>query len=362
MFRILAKAYALNARVLNVVVQSLSHRVRQPLRLPFTAGQRWRRSITRASPGPYSGEDTDTAIMPSKRSTRRMASADLAGEVNGLSNSDLPADTTVDPTTPKKRKRPSLKEASPHISGRLGELLPKATAIADQLGKLYPKPPIPLHHNSGFQLLCAVVLSAQTTDKKVNEVTPKLFRLAPDAASMAKLPVETIAECIKTLGLAPTKAKNLRALSVVLDTEFGGKVPESFEGLEALPGVGHKTASVVMAQVHGLDAFPVDTHIHRLAQRWGLTTGHSVEQTEADLKLLFPSHLWRELHLQIIYFGRDKCPAKGHDPEICPICCWAAIAPYDRAGNSPAKAGKRMKTDNGPKTAVRGKKRIVIDN
>jgi endonuclease-3 len=242
-------------------------------------------------------------------------------------------------TTPKAKKRPRAQEPSPHVKNSLSQLQTKAQAISEHLKKLYPNPPIPLDHNSDFQLLCAVVLSAQTTDKKVNEVTPELFTLAPDAAAMAQLPVPTIANCIRTLGLAPTKAKNLQALSAALMANHDGKVPATFEELEALPGVGHKTASVVMAQVHGHDAFPVDTHIHRLAQRWGLTAGKSVEQTEADLKLLFPASTWRDLHLQIIFFGREKCQARGHDPGMCPICSWAAVSPYDKPGNSPVKAG-----------------------
>ncbi|EFN53388.1 hypothetical protein CHLNCDRAFT_12569, partial [Chlorella variabilis] len=196
----------------------------------------------------------------------------------------------------------------------------KAQRIAELLGRLYPNPPIPLDHASTFQLLCAVLLSAQTTDKKVNECTPALFQLAPDAAGMAAADVADIQACIRSLGLAPTKAKNLKAMSQMLLAEHGGEVPASMAALEALPGVGHKTASVVMCQAFAQDAFPVDTHIHRLAQRWGLTDGKSVEQTEADLKLLFPQSLWKELHLQIIFFGREKCPAQRHDPILCPVC------------------------------------------
>jgi endonuclease-3 len=258
-------------------------------------------------------------------------------------------------TTPKAKKRPRAEEPSPHVKNSLSQLQIKAQAISTHLTKLYPNPPIPLDHSSDFQLLCAVVLSAQTTDKKVNEVTPELFTLAPNAAAMALLDVPTIAKCIRTLGLAPTKAKNLQALSVALMKNHDGKVPDTFEELEGLPGVGHKTASVVMAQVHGHDAFPVDTHIHRLAQRWGLTAGKSVEQTEADLKLLFPPNTWRDLHLQIIYFGREKCPARGHDPAMCPICSWAAVSPYDKPGNSPLKPGQRVGGANGAGRANTGK-------
>ena len=262
-------------------------------------------------------------------------------------------------TTPKTKKRPRAEEPSPHVKNSLSQLQIKAQAISEHLKKLYPNPPIPLDHNSDFQLLCAVVLSAQTTDKKVNEVTPELFTLAPDPAAMAQLPVPTIANCIRTLGLAPTKAKNLQALSAALVENHNGKVPATFEELEALPGVGHKTASVVMAQVHGHDAFPVDTHIHRLAQRWGLTAGKSVEQTEADLKLLFPASTWRDLHLQIIFFGREKCPARGHDPAMCPICSWAAVTPYDKIGNSPLKPGQRAGSD-GAKKANSGKAKSTV--
>ncbi len=284
-------------------------------------------------------------------------------------------------TPPKAKKRPRAEEPSPHVKNSLSQLQTKAHAISEHLKKLYPNPPIPLDHNSAFQLLCAVVLSAQTTDKKVNEVTPELFRLAPDAAAMAQLDVPTIANCIRTLGLAPTKSKNLQALSAALIENHDGKVPATFEELEALPGVGHKTASVVMAQVHGHDAFPVDTHIHRLAQRWGLTAGKSVEQTEADLKLLFPASTWRDLHLQIIFFGREKCPARGHDPAMCPICAWAAVSPYDKPGNSPLKPGqkaggasgsgkakgggaaaKRSAAAAGDKATKRGKKAKTVDS
>ncbi len=168
------------------------------------------------------------------------------------------------------------------------------------------------------------MLSAQTTDKKVNEVTPALFADAADPKSMAALPVETILEHIRTVGLAPTKAKNLKRMSEQLLREHGGEVPADIDALEELPGVGHKTASVVMCQAFGKPAFPVDTHIHRLAARWGLSDGKNVAKTEADLKKVFPEDTWIRRHLQIIYFGREHCPARGHDLAQCPICGWAA--------------------------------------
>jgi len=200
----------------------------------------------------------------------------------------------------------------------------KALRIAEQLQALYPQTPVPLDHTDAFTLLCAVMLSAQTTDKKVNEVTPTLFGMAPTSAAMAGCDVADILVAIRVLGLAPTKAKNLRALGQQLVEQHGGEVPQDEESLEALPGVGHKTASVVRAQAFGIPAFPVDTHIHRLAARWGLSSGKNVVQTERDLKALFPEDSWNRLHLQIIFFGREHCPARGHDLAACPICGWAA--------------------------------------
>jgi endonuclease-3 len=196
----------------------------------------------------------------------------------------------------------------------------KAARIVEILGALYPEPPIPLDHTDPFTLLVAVVLSAQTTDKKVNQVTPALFARAGTPAAMAALEVEEIRQLIREVGLAPQKAKALAGLGRLLVERHGGVVPRSFEALEALPGVGHKTASVVMAQAFGVPAFPVDTHIHRLAWRWGLSDGSSVEQTERDLKRTFAEPLWNPLHLQIIYFGREHCPALRHDHDACPIC------------------------------------------
>lgn len=200
----------------------------------------------------------------------------------------------------------------------------RAEKIGRILDELYPKPPIPLHHTDPFTLLVAVMLSAQTTDKKVNQVTPGLFAAASTPAAMAVLPVETIAQLIREIGLAPTKAKNLRGTAQQLLHRHGGQVPADLIALEALPGVGHKTASVVMSQAFGIPAFPVDTHIHRLAARWRLSDGTTVVRTEADLQRLFPRDTWNRRHLQIIYFGREHCPALRHDLQRCPICSWAA--------------------------------------
>ena len=200
----------------------------------------------------------------------------------------------------------------------------KAARIMQILDEIHPNPPIPLDHQDPFTLLVAVLLSAQTTDKKVNQVTPKLFAQAPDPASMATTPVDEIRELIREIGLAPTKAKNLHALAGLLLRNHQGEVPADLEALEALPGVGHKTASVVMSQAFGVPSFPVDTHIHRLAARWGLSKATNVSQTERDLKAIFPKERWNVLHLQIIYFGRSHCPARFHDLSQCPICHWAA--------------------------------------
>lgn len=200
----------------------------------------------------------------------------------------------------------------------------KAERIATILDELYPEPPIPLDHEDAFTLLVAVLMSAQTTDAQVNRVTPGLFALASTPEQMAELGADGILEAIKSCGLAPTKAKNIHRLSQILLERHGGVVPEDLEALEALPGVGHKTASVVMCQAFGKAAFPVDTHIHRLAARWGLSSGKNVVQTERDLQKVFPEPSWAKLHLQIIYFGREHCPALGHDLARCPICGWAA--------------------------------------
>ena len=200
----------------------------------------------------------------------------------------------------------------------------KADRIASQLEVLYPTVSIPLNHTDPFTLLVAVVLSAQSTDKKVNEVTPTLFMHAPSPVEMSAMGDDAVRSIIREIGLAPQKAKALVGLSGQLLRHHQGKVPQTFEELEALPGVGHKTASVVMSQAFGVPAFPVDTHIHRLAARWGLSDGRSVEQTERDLKKLFPREQWNRLHLQIIFFGREHCSALYHDLTGCPICGWAA--------------------------------------
>lgn len=217
--------------------------------------------------------------------------------------------------------------------------------IRQILDDLYPDPPIPLSHSDPFTLLISVLLSAQTTDARVNQVTPDLFRKAATPEEMARLPIASILESIRSCGLAPGKAKNIAALSKIIVNEHDGKVPESLEELERLPGVGHKTASVVMAQAFGQPAFPVDTHIHRLAARWGLSNGTTVERTERDLKRVFPEASWNRLHLQIIYFGREYCPARNHDLEACPICSWAATR--KRIAQEQKQARRARKSDNG---------------
>ncbi len=196
----------------------------------------------------------------------------------------------------------------------------RAEIIMQRLAELYPQPPIPLNHRSPYELLIAVLLSAQCTDERVNQVTPALFKLADNPFDMALKDVNTIREIIKPCGLSPRKASAISELSKRLVAEHNGVVPQDMEYLETLPGVGHKTASVVMSQAFGVPAFPVDTHIHRLAQRWDLTKGKNVEQTEADLKRLFPKEKWNDLHLQIIYYGREFCSARGCDGMICDLC------------------------------------------
>lgn len=196
----------------------------------------------------------------------------------------------------------------------------RADIVRQRLAELYPETPIPLDHRDEFTLLVAVLLSAQCTDKKVNEITPALFAAAGDPQTMWDLGETEILAIIRPLGLSKQKAKSIAGLSQILVNQHGGQVPETFEELESLPGVGHKTASVVMAQAFGHPAFPVDTHIHRLAQRWGLTSGKNVVQTEQDLKKLFPESSWNELHLQIIFYGREHCTARGCDGTECGLC------------------------------------------
>ena len=196
----------------------------------------------------------------------------------------------------------------------------RAAFIDRRLAELYPETPVPLDHTDAFTLLVAVLLSAQSTDKGVNKVTPHLFALADSPEKMMHVPVEKIREIIRPCGLSPAKAKAIAGLSRILVEQHGGQVPRTFAELEELPGVGHKTASVVMAQAFGVPAFPVDTHIHRLAQRWKLTNGKNVEQTERDLKKLFPREHWNQLHLRIIFYGREHCTAHSCDGTICEIC------------------------------------------
>jgi endonuclease-3 len=200
----------------------------------------------------------------------------------------------------------------------------KAVFIVETLNHLFPNPEVPLLHKDPFTLLVSVLLSAQCTDERVNKITPSLFALADNPWDMARQSREVVEGIIRPCGLSPAKSKAIVGLSKILIEQYNGAVPDSFEKLEALPGVGHKTASVVMAQAFDVPAFPVDTHIHRLAQRWGLSSGKSVVQTEKDLKKLFAPELWNKLHLQIIFYGRQYCPARGHDPQTCIICAGVA--------------------------------------
>lgn len=196
----------------------------------------------------------------------------------------------------------------------------KVDFVVEQLEELYPEAPVPLDHYTPYTLLVAVLLSAQCTDERVNKTTPDLFAVADNAFDMADVPVEKIKEIIRPCGLSPMKSKGISELSKILVEKYDGEVPQEMEALEELPAVGHKTASVVMAQAFGVPSFPVDTHIHRLIYRWGLSNGKNVQQTERDCKRLFNKDLWNKLHLQIIYFGRQYCPARGHNPHQCPIC------------------------------------------
>jgi endonuclease-3 len=229
----------------------------------------------------------------------------------------------------------------------------KAERIRKILDRLHPRPPIPLRHRDPYTLLVAVVLSAQCTDRRVNEVSRELFARARTPRAMAALGVSEIQRIVRPCGLAPSKARAIHELSRILLQQHRGRVPRSFEELEALPGVGHKTASVVMVQAFGEPAFPVDTHIHRLAARWGLSDGSSVERTERDLKRLFPPESWGAVHLQMIYFGRAHCPARSHDLSRCPICSWAASKKRLRESRGPR--GKEADSGVGRRAARRSR-------
>lgn len=230
------------------------------------------------------------------------------------------------------------------------QIAEKARRIQEILDRLYPDPPIPLDHGDPYTLLVAVLLSAQCTDVRVNQTTPRLFARARTPERMIALSIPEIREIIKPCGLSPAKSKAIWELSKLLIERHGGRVPHTFEELEALPGVGHKTASVVMLHAFRVPAFPVDTHIHRLAARWGLSDGSNVARTERDLKQIFPERHWERLHLQLIYFGRQHCPALRHELSLCPICSWAA--PKRRAGIA-AKRGKTPTKKTRRRTAAR---------
>jgi len=238
----------------------------------------------------------------------------------------------------------------------------RAARIMEILDRTYPEVEIPLDHGDPFQLLVATILSAQCTDARVNLVTPALFARAPDARAMAKLTAPQIMPYIRTCGLAPGKAKALAGTSRILVAQHGGEVPRDMAALEELPGVGHKTASVVMAQAFQEPAFPVDTHIHRLAGRWQLSRARSVEEVEHDLKAVFPRERWNTLHLQIIYFGRQYCPARGHDPASCPICSWAmskarATAEARQGLSKPVRAARPARRPAAAKSNARTRTR-----
>ncbi len=203
----------------------------------------------------------------------------------------------------------------------------KVDFVVRTLEELYPEVPVPLDHKDPYTLLIAVLLSAQCTDERVNKVTPGLFAVADNPYDMANVPIEEIKRIIRPCGLSPMKSKGISGLSKILVEQYGAKVPNDMSALESLPAVGHKTASVVISQAFGVPAFPVDTHIHRLIYRWGLSNGKNVQQTEKDCKRLFDEELWNKLHLQIIFFGREYCPARGHEPNHCPICTHIGRAP-----------------------------------
>lgn len=260
-------------------------------------------------------------IMPRRPATRDAATGKRAA--SPAPEPPAKKGKTAAPTSPPAKKKTIKPARQPRA--HTPAALVRAERIADVLADLFPDPQPPLDFENDVQLLIAVLLSAQTTDVKVNEATKSLFAAAPDAAALAALGAAGIEPHIKTLGLAPTKAKNVAATAAILEENHGGRVPLDWDALHALPGVGHKTASVIMAMAGpGQRAFPVDTHIHRLAERWGLSNGSSVEQTEADLKAAFsaPRHDWGKLHLRFIFAGRAFCPARGHDPKTCAVCSW----------------------------------------
>eukprot|EP00210_Caulerpa_lentillifera_P005466 g5227.t1 len=230
-----------------------------------------------------------------------------------------------------RKRQKTTETATSQLSSNFEPLREKGIKISTILKELFPVVEIPLKHETPFQLLVAVLLSAQCTDNIVNKCTPDLFKRAPDPQTMANLDVAVIQEYIKKINFAPTKAKHVSKMSQMLLDEHDGEVPSTFEALEALPGVGHKTASVVKVQAFGQDAFPVDTHVHRLAKRWGLSSGKNVVQTEEDLKQIFPIEEWKEVSLRIILFGRKYCPAKKHDQKTCPICSWVNKQSDDEA-------------------------------
>jgi endonuclease-3 len=233
--------------------------------------------------------------------------------------------------------------------------LEKARAIGEFLERLYPDPPIPLYHTNAYTMCIAVLLSAHTTDKSVNAATPTLFKLADNPADMVKLSPERIQSIIRTVGLSGTKSRNVWNLSRILLEKHGGELPRTLVELEALPGVGHKTASVVMCQAFGVPALPVDTHIHRLAERWGLSIGKNVERTEEDLKALYPPERWTKLHLQMIYYGREYCPARNHDLSRCELCNRFGTGATKKAAKAGPVRTRSVRTPSRP--AVRSQKK-----
>lgn len=290
-------------------------------------------------------QKTEEKKTVTKRSTvqKKTSSAKKATKTKKISASKKTTKPKKPATSKKKTdsKKASTKKtsAAKTTTGRKKKTLPKAKkpqrmtraireksqAIHTQLEDLYPETPIPLDHTDPYTLLVAVLLSAQCKDERVNTITPLLYQRADTPKKMIQLSIEEIQDIIRPCGLSARKSKAIWQLSKILLDEYDGNVPDSIEELEQLPGVGHKTASVVVAQAFGHPAFPVDTHIHRLSARWGLSKGTSVEQTEADLKVLFPKESWNKVHLQFIFFGREHCPARQHDPEVCPICSWAGV-------------------------------------